>query len=68
MVRQYVPIEGHWDEALRESGFPRRHWRQLSVALGRMGFRQLSGRWRTGPSKAKPIKTQDPAPRPLLPL
>ena len=48
MVRQYVPIEGHWDEALLESGFPRRHWRQLSVALGRMGFRQLSSRWRTG--------------------
>jgi uncharacterized circularly permuted ATP-grasp superfamily protein len=48
MVRQYVPVEGHWDEALLESGFPRRPWRQLSVALGRMGFRQLSSRWRTG--------------------
>ena len=48
MVRQYVPHEGHWDEALLESGYPRRHWRQLSVALGRMGFRQLSNRWRTG--------------------
>jgi len=47
-VRQYVPHEGHWDEALLESGLPRRHWRQLSVALGRMGFRQLSNRWRTG--------------------
>ena len=48
MVRQYVPVEGHWDEALLESGYPRRPWRQLSVALGRMGFRQLSNRWRTG--------------------
>jgi uncharacterized circularly permuted ATP-grasp superfamily protein/uncharacterized alpha-E superfamily protein len=48
MVRQYVPHEGHWDEALLPSGFPRRHWRQLSVALGRMGFRQLSRHWRTG--------------------
>jgi uncharacterized circularly permuted ATP-grasp superfamily protein/uncharacterized alpha-E superfamily protein len=48
MLRQYVPHEGHWDEALLESGFPRRHWRQLSVALGRMGFRQLTSHWRTG--------------------
>jgi uncharacterized circularly permuted ATP-grasp superfamily protein/uncharacterized alpha-E superfamily protein len=48
LVRQYVPHEGHWDEALLESGFPRRHWRQLSVALGRMGFRQLTQHWRTG--------------------
>ena len=48
MVRQYVPVQGHWDEALLESGFPRRPWRHLSVALGRMGFRQLSSRWRTG--------------------
>ncbi len=48
LVRQYVPQEGHWDEALLPSGFPRRHWRQLAVALGRMGFRQLSSHWRTG--------------------
>ncbi len=48
MLRQYVPHEGVWDEALLASGFPRRPWRQLSVALGRMGFRQLSNRWRTG--------------------
>lgn len=48
MVRQYMPIEGHWDEALLESGYPRRPWRRISVALGRMGFRQLSSRWRTG--------------------
>ena len=48
MVRQYVPHKGHWDEALLPSGFPRRPWRKLSVALGRMGFRQLSSHWRTG--------------------
>jgi uncharacterized circularly permuted ATP-grasp superfamily protein/uncharacterized alpha-E superfamily protein len=48
MVRQYMPIPGHWDEALLESGYPRRPWRRISVALGRMGFRQLSSRWRTG--------------------
>jgi len=48
MLRQYVPHEGHWDEALLPSGFPRRHWRQLSVALGRMGARQLTRHWRTG--------------------
>jgi uncharacterized circularly permuted ATP-grasp superfamily protein/uncharacterized alpha-E superfamily protein len=48
IVRQYVPHEGHWDEALLASGFPRRHWRDLSVALGRMGFRQLTRHWRTG--------------------
>ena len=48
MIRQYVTDEGHWDEALLSSGFPRRHWRELAVALGRMGFRQLSRRWHTG--------------------
>jgi uncharacterized circularly permuted ATP-grasp superfamily protein/uncharacterized alpha-E superfamily protein len=48
LIRQYVPDTGHWDEALLESGFPRRHWRKVSVALGRMGFRQLTSRWRTG--------------------
>ncbi len=48
LLRQYVPQEGHWDEALLPSGFPRRHWRQLSVALGRMGARQLTRHWRTG--------------------
>ena len=41
-------MEGHWDEALLTSGFPRRHWRKLAVAIGRMGFRQLSRRWQTG--------------------
>lgn len=30
------------------SGFPRRHWRTLLVALGRMGPEQLNRRWRAG--------------------
>ncbi|HEY4088297.1 MAG TPA: circularly permuted type 2 ATP-grasp protein [Bryobacteraceae bacterium] len=47
MVRQYIPRDGHWDEALLPSGFPRRHWRKLSVTLGRMGFRQLTRQWWT---------------------
>jgi uncharacterized circularly permuted ATP-grasp superfamily protein/uncharacterized alpha-E superfamily protein len=47
-VWRYVPQEGHWDEALTPGGFPRRHWRDLLVALGRMGAEQLSRRWRTG--------------------
>src|SRR5215470_12435613 len=44
----YVPVEGHWDEALLPSGFPRRHWRPLFVEVGRMGFGQLSRRWKSG--------------------
>jgi uncharacterized circularly permuted ATP-grasp superfamily protein/uncharacterized alpha-E superfamily protein len=45
---EYRPLQGYWDEALMPSGFPRRHWRKLFVDLGRMGFSQLSRRWRTG--------------------
>ena len=45
---EYRPLQGYWDEALLPSGFPRRHWRKLFVDLGRMGFSQLSRRWRTG--------------------
>ncbi len=30
------------------SGFPRRHWRKLAVAIGRMGLDQLNRRWQTG--------------------
>ncbi len=45
---RYQPGEGHWDEALRPSGFPRQHWHKLMVSLGHMGFRQLSRRWQTG--------------------
>ena len=44
----YVPIEGHWDEAVLPSGFPRRHWRQVSVSIGRMGFQQVGRYWQTG--------------------
>jgi uncharacterized circularly permuted ATP-grasp superfamily protein/uncharacterized alpha-E superfamily protein len=44
---RYQPGEGHWDEALRPSGFPRQHWRKLMVSLGHLGFRQLSRRWQT---------------------
>jgi len=47
-VWRYVPQEGHWDEALTPGGFPRRHWRDLLVALGRMGADQLARRWRNG--------------------
>ncbi|MBV8514388.1 MAG: circularly permuted type 2 ATP-grasp protein, partial [Acidobacteria bacterium] len=37
-----------WDEALLPTGYPRRHWRKLFVEVGRMGFGQLSRRWRAG--------------------
>ncbi len=30
------------------SGFPRRHWRELAVAIGRMGPSELSRSWQTG--------------------
>ena len=45
---QYAPVEGYWDEALLPSGFPRRHWRQLTVAMRRMGFRQFNRYWQSG--------------------
>ncbi len=45
---EYAPVEGHWDEAVLPSGFPRRHWRRPFVEVGRMGFRQLSRRWQSG--------------------
>lgn len=44
----YAPVDGYWDEAVRPSGFPRRHWRKLSVAIGRMGLRQFTRSWQTG--------------------
>lgn len=47
-VPGYSPVAGTWDEALLPSGFPRRPWRSLATSLGRMGFRALSERWRTG--------------------
>jgi len=51
----YAPAEGYWDEALLPSGYPRRHWRELFVEVGRMGFTQLSRRWQAG---QKLIQTQ----------
>ena len=45
---KYESVAGHWDEAMLPSGFPRRHWRQLFVEIGRLGFSQLSRRWQTG--------------------
>jgi uncharacterized circularly permuted ATP-grasp superfamily protein/uncharacterized alpha-E superfamily protein len=45
---RYTPVEGYWDEAVRPSGFPRRHWRQLAVAIRRMGFRQFNRYWQSG--------------------
>ena len=45
---RYAPMEGYWDEAVLPSGFPRRHWRQLTVAIRRMGFRQFNRYWQSG--------------------
>jgi uncharacterized circularly permuted ATP-grasp superfamily protein len=45
---QYTPAEGYWDEALLPSGYPRRHWRELFVEVGRMGLTQLTRRWQSG--------------------
>jgi uncharacterized circularly permuted ATP-grasp superfamily protein/uncharacterized alpha-E superfamily protein len=44
----YAPLEGYWDEAVLPSGFPRRHWRQLAVAIRRMGFKQFNRYWQSG--------------------
>ena len=44
----YTPPHSFWDEAVRPSGMPRRHWRQLAVALGRMGEDELTRRWHAG--------------------
>ena len=44
----YTPADGYWDEALLPSGYPRRHWRELFVEVGRMGLQQLSRRWQSG--------------------
>jgi uncharacterized circularly permuted ATP-grasp superfamily protein/uncharacterized alpha-E superfamily protein len=45
---KYAGVEGHWDEVRMPSGFPRRHWRNLTVAIGRMGPEELSRAWQTG--------------------
>lgn len=44
----YACVEGNWDEALRPSGFPRRHWRELEVAIGHMGPAALGRAWQNG--------------------
>ncbi len=46
--RTYQPIDGHYDEATGASGLPRRHWRQLTTALVRMGQARLDRRWQHG--------------------
>ncbi len=45
---RYAPLEGYWDEAVLPSGFPRRHWRQLALAIRLMGFRQFNRYWQSG--------------------
>lgn len=45
---RYAPQPGYWDEAMLPSGFPRRHWRQLTVAIRRMTFRQFNRYWQSG--------------------
>jgi len=45
---RYVPDPEIWDEAIASPGVPRRHWRQLAVALRRLGADQLSRRWQVG--------------------
>ena len=44
----YASVEGHWDEASLPSGLPRRHWRDLAVAIGRMGPEEMSRSWQIG--------------------
>jgi uncharacterized circularly permuted ATP-grasp superfamily protein/uncharacterized alpha-E superfamily protein len=48
MEPRYTVREGHWDEAFRPSGWPRRAWRQLALAIRRMGNRELDRRWNLG--------------------
>jgi uncharacterized circularly permuted ATP-grasp superfamily protein/uncharacterized alpha-E superfamily protein len=45
---KYTPVPGYWDEALRPSGIPRRHWRKLYAEVGRLGLHQLGRRWQSG--------------------
>jgi len=44
----YTPQPSFWDEAVVPSGMPRRHWRKLAVAIGRMGPGQFKRRWQAG--------------------
>jgi uncharacterized circularly permuted ATP-grasp superfamily protein/uncharacterized alpha-E superfamily protein len=45
---KYTTLDGYWDEAVLPSGYPRRHYRNLFVEVGRLGPRQLSRRWQRG--------------------
>ena len=42
------PEEGHWDEALDETGRLRPHWRRLAASLRRIGQQEFAGRWEDG--------------------
>ncbi len=44
----YAPPPGRWDEATRQSGLPRRHWRKLAAALAHMGPNLFDHHWRAG--------------------
>ncbi len=44
----YAPQPGQWDEAVRQSGLPRKHWRQIASAMGHMSAREFDQHWRTG--------------------
>ena len=58
---QYSPLEGYWDEAVLPSGFPRRHWRALTVAIRRMGFRQFNRYWQSGVQLVRETSTSNNA-------
>ncbi len=45
---QYLPPQDYWDEAVLPSGHPRRHWRKITAAVGRMGLPQLARAWQAG--------------------
>src|SRR5690348_908842 len=55
----YAPLAGYWDEAVAASGFPRRHWRALTVAIRRMGFRQFNRYWRSGVQLVRETSTSN---------
>ena len=45
---RYSALKDYWDEAVLPSGFPRRHWRPLTAAMRRMGFREFNRYWQSG--------------------
>lgn len=48
VIPPYRPVQGHRDEAVCAGGIPRRHWRHLAAAVGRMGAGLFDRRWRSG--------------------